>query len=167
MNHSLLTYVLRKVYLFKWFQHTWQEQCIILFWPMLLGRHTCTRDSITLGRNLIISFWPMLLGRYTCTSELITLGRNFWIIIFWPMILGRHTGTSDFITLGRNKMYHSILTYAHRQTHVYNWIDITWYELNVSLLSDKWSLAFILVQVIWPHLTGDFLTYAFKQTYLY
>jgi hypothetical protein len=37
-------------YLYKWFSGT---KCVTPIWPMLLRTHTCTRDLITLGRNLI------------------------------------------------------------------------------------------------------------------
>jgi hypothetical protein len=121
-------------------QEIWPQltgsKCIILFWPMLLGRHTCTGDSITLGRNVryhctrshlaltkfILSIWPMILG--------INLAGTLWIIL-----LGRYSCTIDLITPGRNLMCHCILTNALRHSYLYKWFDYTWQETNVSLHS--------------------------------
>ena len=128
--------------LYRWFDNTWQEinllfhsdlcskafilvqviwshlaltKCIP-FEPMLLGRHTCTSDSITLRRNLMNPF----------ISDLNTLYRNLMYHSIWQTHLGRHTCTSDLFSLDRNLMYHSLISNAFRQTYLGTWIDYSW-----------------------------------------
>ena len=98
MYHSFLTYTQRQTYLYKWFDHTLQElnvslhsdlctfadillqlislhlagtNVIIPFWPMLLGRYTCTQ--------CIVPFWTKLLGSPNFTGDLNTLG---WYLMY-------------------------------------------------------------------------------------
>jgi hypothetical protein len=61
----------------------------------------------------------MFLGRHTCTGELITLGRNIIYLSILTITLMQTYFTSDLITLGRNNIYHSFLTNARRQTYLY------------------------------------------------
>jgi len=140
MCHSSLTNLLRQSYLYKWFDHTWQEH------------------------NVSFHF-----GKRSCTNELITLGRNFQIFLFWPMILGRHTCKSELLTYGRNLMYHSILTNVFTQTYLYKLFNYTWQESNVSFNAYQCSLIDILVRVIWSLLagTGSILTNSLRQTYFF
>ena len=125
--HCNMTNAVRQTYLYKWFNLTWQDlnvslhsdhssyadilldlirshlagtTYIIPFWPMFVGRHTCTIYSTTLG----IPFWPMPLGRQTCTRDLITLGNNWMYHSILTYTLSTRTCTSDVITLTRNLM---------------------------------------------------------------
>jgi hypothetical protein len=118
--------------------HLTRTKCIIPFWLLLLGVHTCTRDltildkilmyhsilsyarrqtylynwSITLCRKFM-NFWPMLLASNICISDFNTLYSN--LMYQSILLLGTHTCTSIFITHGRNLMNHSILNKAPRQ----------------------------------------------------
>jgi hypothetical protein len=142
LYHSILIYTLKHTKLYTWCYHTWQEhnisfhsvlcscaeKLVQLFWSHLTGT------------KCIIPFWLLLLGTHTCTSDLFTIGMNLmYFVPFWPTILGRHTCTSDLNTLGRNLLNHSFLSYDLRQTYLYKWLRHTWKELNVSFHSDLYN----------------------------
>ena len=148
---SILTNALRQTYLYQWFDHNLQklkvsfhsnqpsqaDMLVQVIWTHLAGTYW------------IILFWPMILGTHTCTSNLITNGRNLmyhsilnnafrpsylykWIDFTWQetnvsfhSYIGWHTCTIDSITLGRNLMYHSILTKAPRQIYMHKYYH-TW-----------------------------------------
>jgi hypothetical protein len=195
--------------LYRWFDNTWQEinllfhsdlcskafilvqviwshlaltKCIP-FEPMLLGRHTCTSDSITLRRNIMNPF----------ISDLNTRYRNLMYHSTWQTHLGRHTCKSDFNTFGRYLMYHCIFTKARRQTYLYkcfvqNYIILFWptilgrYTFTSELITlgrNIWIILFwhmILGRHTWTsdfsHKEGTkciipFWPIFYRQTYLY
>jgi hypothetical protein len=109
--HSILTYALRQIYLYKWFGHTWQVHSLSFHSDLFaLGRHTCTRSHLV-ETYFILPFWPMLIGRHTCTSDLNKLGRNLMNHSLRQTYLYKW-----FDHTNRNLMYHSNLTNALRQT---------------------------------------------------
>jgi hypothetical protein len=131
------------------------------------------------GSKHIITFWPMLLIRDGCTGNSITLGRNIMTYAYVRTVL---------ITLGWNLIYHSILTYAFRQTYLYMWFDHTnrnlmYQTISTNALRQKYLYKWFLhtwATILGSHTcTSDLitlggnliyhsiLTYALRHTYLY
>jgi hypothetical protein len=135
--------------MYKWLDYTWLEpnvsfnanlchvpvqliwpqmagsKCIIPFWPMLLGRHTCTRSHLA-GTYFILPFKPMLLGRHNCTSDMNKLGRKLMNHSL------RQTYLYKWFYLTWQELMH---TYAVWLTYLYKWFDHTLQELNLSFHS--------------------------------
>ena len=78
LYHSILTNVFRQTYLYKLIDYTWQETNVSFHAYLcslvdILVQVIRSHLAIT---KYNVPFWPMLLARHTCISDLITLGRN-------------------------------------------------------------------------------------------
>ena len=152
IHHSILTYALRLTYLLKWFVHTWHELNLSFPFASALKHKS---DSITIGRDLkkqsiltnsirqtylckwFAHTWQEHNASFNSWEDILDgtwLELNVLLILLWPTLSNRHTCTG-----GRNLINHSILANDLRQSYLYNWLDHTWQEPNVSLQSDQCS----------------------------
>ena len=153
MYNSFLTYALRQIFLYKWFDRTWLYNMFYIILAYTLSQTYFYNDLFTLGRSkCIILFWPSVLGIRICTSDLNTPGRTYALRMTYlykrfdqtwqernVWLYSDQCSKDDIIVpviwslCGENKCI--IPCYAPRETYLYKSFDRTWQGLNISFFS--------------------------------